>query len=93
MENKLKEIIQIQKKLEKVKPLYGKLDALIMELKDTMPVNADLMVDGMFIRMVDNFSSKNTVFKVAGIKRFDVVIETAEERTKRLEKEQKKSKK
>ena len=42
------------------------------------------------ITIVDNFSEKNTVFRPAGVKRFEASLETTEEYKLRLEKDAKK---
>ena len=42
--------------------------------------------DGRFITLIDNFAEKNTVFRPAAVKRFDIQLDTAEELKKRQEK-------
>lgn len=42
------------------------------------------------VTIVDNFAEKNTVFRPAGVKRFEASLETIEEYNLRLEKEAKK---
>lgn len=56
---------QILDELEEVKELYAELDAITMELK-----NSNTSKHG--IEVVDNFANKNTVFRPAAVKRFEL---------------------
>jgi hypothetical protein len=91
MENvnqKLARILDIQKELDLRKALYAELDALVLELQAGGFRSADL--EGMRLELVDNFAEgKNTVFRPAGVKRFEIEIEPVE---KALKREAKKSK-
>jgi len=57
----------VMTQLEAVKPLYRRLDELTLLLMG-------LDISGMGLAVVDNFADKNTVFKVAGVKRFDLKV-------------------
>ncbi len=61
----LVEYENIQAQLEGVKPLYKRSDEIIQLLQ-----GCDLSKTKWM--MIDNFSDKNTVFKVAGVKRFEL---------------------
>lgn len=63
---KLKRIAQIEKKLDGNKNLYSELDQLTFDLKDE-----NLAEHGF--QCVDNFSEKNVQFKVAAVRRFEIV--------------------
>lgn len=51
---------------------------------------AKFIAQNQVITINDNFAEKNTVFRPAGVKRFEAALETAEEFKIRLEKEAKK---
>jgi hypothetical protein len=77
-------IAEIKDKLESHKPLYEELDDLIGELADVAEVNQTLATnDGRFITSIDNFAEKNTVWRPAAVKHFDILMETKEELDKR----------
>lgn len=57
----------ISAQLDEVKPLYNELDQITLALamvKDKLPKHG--------VTMVDNFSAKNTQFKVASFRRFEL---------------------
>lgn len=61
--------------------------------KETMYMHNDevkFLAQNQIITVNDNFAEKNTVFRPAGVKRFEATLETAEEFRLRLEKEAKK---
>lgn len=63
----LARIAELLTALEAIKPLYEELDALVVEYvaaHGTGPTPAG-------IEVVDNFADRNTVFRVAGVKRFE----------------------
>lgn len=87
-------IAAIKTQLEAVKPLYDELDELTAEMGEVAEVNQTLATnDGRFVTLVDNFADKNTVFRPAAVRRFDVELMTQEELTKKQEKLAKKAKK
>ena len=64
-------IITIQIELHAVKPLYAEMDLLIMDLVargETTITTAD----GTTYSIVDNFADRNTVFRPAGVKRYEL---------------------
>lgn len=86
-------VLAIQAELTSVKPLYEELDQLTLQLHDMIgdteievPTfihagNRSVHTIGnTFLKVVDNFSQKNTVFRVAGVKRFEASSELVEER-------------
>jgi hypothetical protein len=80
-------IAAIKTQLEAAKPLYDELDELTGELGEVAEVNQTLSTnDSRFITLVDNFADKNTVFRPAAVRRFDIILENQEELTKRREK-------
>jgi hypothetical protein len=99
-----KELRQVQAQLAAMKPLYEKADALTLELRDLIGTEEFLLQEEMFVvngklqtlaeeyvKVVDNFETKNVVFKAAGIRRFEFQGETVAERTAKLEKLAKKA--
>lgn len=76
----------IKKALEAQKPLYGELDELIIELSGIAEVGTSFSAGGNFVTLVDNFKDKNTVFRPAGVKRFDVEWLDESEMVKKLNK-------
>lgn len=89
--NKLARVISIVKELEARKALYAELDQLIQEL--VAEGFKEAIVDEMFLTLKDNFADKNTGWTAAAVKRFEIEIETKEEREARLAKTAKKMKK
>src|ERR1039458_3624883 len=100
------QITEVQAKLDAVKPLYIELESLTLALKDLMGVGVEVtiseerivMINGaavflppQVVKVVDNFAEKNTAFRTAAVKRFEMNSETLEERRQRLEKEAKKA--
>lgn len=66
---------------------------LTLNEKETMYMHNDevkFLAQNQVVTIVDNFAEKNTVFRPAGVKRFEVSLETAEEYKIRLDKEAKK---
>lgn len=87
-------IKDLKDQLEQVKPLYAELDDLIIELGEEVEIGETLKTDDdRFVTLIDNFADKNTVFKVAGVRRFDVELLTAEELAKKVAKAVKKASK
>lgn len=87
---KLKRVIDIVKELEVRKELYAELDRLTLELQAESFTATTL--DGMFIELVDNFADgKNTVFRPAGVKRFEMSVEDEAKRAARDAKRAKKA--
>ena len=72
---KLCQVLDLLEKLESVKPLYAELDALIVEMHSEGFQSE--VIDGMLIQLVDNFAEKNTVFRPAGVKRFEFKVKEA----------------
>lgn len=81
LNQKLARILSIQRELDLRKELYSELDALVLELQAGGFRSADL--EGMRMELVDNFSEKNTCFRPAGIKRYEMEIEPTEKALKR----------
>jgi hypothetical protein len=90
-------IAQIKDQLEAVKPLYEELDALTVEFTQCGYFgNKKFATDEAtprFVSIVDNFSEKNTVFRPAGVKRFESVLQTQEDIEKENAKLEKAAKK
>lgn len=61
----LVEAENIQASLAAVKPLYARLDEITESL-----IGQELAGSGFSI--IDNFAEKNTVFRMAGVKRFEL---------------------
>jgi hypothetical protein len=91
-----KEIVHTKAQLDSVKPLYEQLDRLTLLLNKIMaltgqaevfvqeqavilPSGAHLVAE-QYVKVVDNFSEKNTIFRPAGVKRFEAAFETVVER-------------
>lgn len=78
----LKRVLEITQELEVRKALYAELDALVLELQAAG--FASVTLDGQRVTLQDNFAGgKNTVFRPAGVKRFEVTVEPEEKAAKR----------
>lgn len=81
-EQKIKRVLSIVQELEVRKELYAELDRLTLELQAANFTSTTL--DGMFIELVDNFAGgKNTCFRPAGVKRFEMTVEDEVKRAAR----------
>lgn len=69
---------EIKDILDNQKPLYEELNAIVSEL--SLRDIPETQVAGLYFSIVDNFANKNTVFKATGVNRFDLVIQTEEEK-------------
>lgn len=66
---KLDEVIRLKAEIDLRTEYYEQLDLLAAELRAQGFRSAEL--SGHTIDLVDNFESKNTVFRPAGVKRFE----------------------
>lgn len=66
--------LKIQQKLEENKPLYQELDEIVLKLANDGFTHDT--IDNVEVELVDNFATKNTCFKVAGVKRYDLKIKS-----------------
>lgn len=103
-----KKVVALQSAINAMKPFYEALDKMTMELREAMekeglseveveeqsiPFNGSMLfMPKSFVRVKDNFLEKNTVFRSAGVKRFEADIEGFEERLVKMEKLAKKAK-
>lgn len=79
--------VEIKAQLESVKPLYEELDAVTMRASEALRLSKTVDVNGVKVTLIDNFESKNTVFRPVGVKRFELSVESVEEYAARLDKE------
>lgn len=78
---KLARIISIKNELDLRKELYDELDKLVLELKDTGFKSFDM--EGLRLELVDNFEETNVCYRPAGVKRWEMKIESLEKVAKR----------
>lgn len=71
-EELLKRIIEINEELELRKKLYEEYDKVVEELRKTGFKNAEFQ--DLIFELVDNFEEKNTAWRMAAIKRFELKI-------------------
>jgi hypothetical protein len=68
-------VLELTRGIEERKALYAELDALILELRAEGFTQADH--EGQRLELVDNFAEgRNTVFRPAGVKRFEISVDT-----------------
>lgn len=74
VESLMKRLIKLQKKIEEVKPVYEEIDQITMHIAKAKK-SGDVVYsnDRVEYRLQDNFSNKNTAFRVAAVKRFEIV--------------------
>jgi hypothetical protein len=88
----LKRIAEIKQILETNKPLYDEMDNIVSRIaKGGLGSGTSQRVDNMVFTMIDNFDSKNTVFRPCGVKRFEIMVETQDEYLETLAKAAKKA--
>ena len=80
-QDKLRKVLDLMNELDARKALYDELDRLTLELQ-TEGFSHEL-IDGKVITLRDNFAEKNTVFRVAGVKHYEIVVESPETVAKR----------
>lgn len=94
VESIINRIEEVKSEIEKMSSLYEELDKLTMQLNGSVAVGEELLTkNGNTIILKDNFQDKNTVFRPAAVKRFEVELLTPEELQKQKDKEAKKAKK
>ena len=64
---------QIIAELDERNALYKELDSIVQTLRAESFESA--VLDGTQFRLRDNFAEKNTVFRPAGVKRFELEVE------------------
>lgn len=72
IEEKLNRVLDIQEELDLRKKLYAEYDKLVCELQELGFEHAILR--GLEVELVDNFKEKNTVYRVAGVKHYELKI-------------------
>lgn len=65
-----KRAAEVLAQLESMKPLYNELDKLTQDLMESGATGTDL--GKLKLVLVDNFETKNTVFKTTSIKRYEL---------------------
>jgi hypothetical protein len=93
MERDLMRAAEIKRQLDFAKPMYEELDAIVVRVNAAMGKSKTMEVGGTVFTVVDNFESKNTVFRPCGVKRFELVVETALEHQEGLAKAARKAQK
>lgn len=93
----LKELTQrigeLKDRIDGNKLAYAELDKLIVELSCKVPAGtATRIEDNRVVVLSDNFATKNTMFKVASVRRYDVYILSDADLIKKQNKEAAKSK-
>lgn len=68
----LARVIQLKNELDARTALYDELDMLAIQLQ--AEGFKDAVLDGQIITLVDNFETVNTVFRTAGVKRFELKV-------------------
>lgn len=69
---KLIRLLEVHKELEARKVFYEEYDKLVAELRAEGFTHE--ILEGFDMTLVDNFADKNTVFRPAGVKRFEITI-------------------
>lgn len=84
-------IAELKSQIDGMKHMYEELEQLTIQLvKMNTQLNTPIPTfDGNYLILQDNFADKNTVFRPAAVKRFDVDILTQEELDKKIIKEAK----
>lgn len=80
-QNKLRKVLDLISELDSRKALYDELDRLTLELQ--AEGFSHELLDGKVITLRDNFADKNTVFRVAGVKHYEIIVESPETVAKR----------
>lgn len=87
----LARLAEVQSALDLMKKLYEEKEALTMQLKELVPVGQEVSHGDYIFSVVDNFAEKNTVFRPAAVKRFDLEVDSVLARHLKAEKEAEKA--
>ncbi len=71
--SKIARVLELQAELDLRKELYAELDRLTLELH-AEGFQSEELGEGLRIELVDNFKDGNTVFRVAGVKHYELKI-------------------
>lgn len=66
--------IELKTLINATKKFYEELDVITLKLKELQGVGTEVEVNDFTLKIVDNFESKNTVFRPTGVKRFELDI-------------------
>jgi hypothetical protein len=83
-------LAEVEAVLDVTKKLYAERDELTLKLKEMVGIDYEVSSGDIVFKVVDNFAEKNTVFRPAGVRRFDLVTDSL---SARMIKEMKKSNK
>lgn len=83
----LARLAEVQSALDLMKKLYEEKEVLTMQLKELVPVGQEVSHGDYIFSVVDNFAEKNTVFRPAAVKRFDLEVDSILARQLKAEKE------
>ena len=73
----IRRAIELTKQVEDLKSIYRELDEIIgVMIEHKIKAGVD---EGNVIRLVDNFTQKNTTFKSTAFRRYDLKLERARE--------------
>lgn len=80
IKEKLGEVVRITEELERRKALYEELDNLTLELREAGFTAGDYDTgcgEILSITLVDNFAEKNTQFRMAALRRYEIKVKPA----------------
>jgi len=84
-------LAEIESALGLMKKLYEEKEQLTLQLKELVGTEQEVVVGDMIIKVVDNFAEKNTVFKAAAVKRYDLEVDSLYARQVKADKEAEKA--
>lgn len=87
LDSVLARLAEVEAALGLMKKLYEEKELLTMQLKQLVPVGQEVTYGDFVFSVVDNFAEKNTVFRPAAVKRFDLQVDSLMARAIKADKE------
>ena len=88
----LARLLMLKAQTEAMKAVYEEIDQLTAMLMAQVGLNNEQQFGGKAVTVIDNFAEKNTVYRPAAVKRFDLDIEDLAERAAKAAKKAAKKK-
>jgi hypothetical protein len=86
IEQILKRLSEVESTIQLLKQLYDEKERLTLQLMEKVGVGQEVQEGDYLFKVVDNFASKNVMFKSAAVRRFDLEVDSLSARQLRAKK-------
>ena len=83
----VKRLAEIEMMTQSMKGLYDEKEKLTLELMKQVGLGKEVQEGDLIFSVVDNFATKNVMFRPAAVRRFDLDVDSAYARQVKAEKE------